>query len=155
MSKEEQNIHTQVDFLRSYANSMDWKISNLYIDEGLTGRSSKRPRYRAMLEDIENNWIDYDIVLFKELSRISRDRIELDRFRKLLERYDKEMISATQQIDTKTPTGRFIFNILCDIAEYESDWISQRTRDGLQERRKLGMGKRGPDKIPRKKRLGG
>lgn len=65
-----------------------------------------------------------------------------------------KMVSATQPIDTTTPFGRLIFNLLCDLAEFESDWISQRTRDGLQERRKMGKGKRGPDKIQRKKRKG-
>lgn len=106
-----------------------------------------------MLEDIRNHWNDYEIVLFKEISRLSRDRINVENMFQIFKNANIQMVSATQPIDTTTPIGRFLFNILCDVAQFESDWISQRTKDGLQERRKIGLGKRGPDKKPRKAKM--
>jgi site-specific DNA recombinase len=43
-----------------------------------------------------------------------------------------ELRSATEAIDTSSPSSRFTFNTLASVAEYEREMIRERTREGLQ-----------------------
>ena len=52
-------------------------------------------------------------------------------------------------IDTKTASGKLLFNIMGAVAEFERELISERTKMGLKKAKNVG--KRGPDKGPRNK----
>ncbi len=47
-------------------------------------------------------------------------------------------VSITDSIDTSTAMGKFFFNTMASIAEFERDIISERTKSGLQAARSRG-----------------
>ena len=49
-----------------------------------------------------------------------------------------DLIVTDQGIDTSTPAGRLLFNVLAAIGEFELDLIRERTRAGLRAARKRG-----------------
>ena len=53
--------------------------------------------------------------------------------------YDVNFVSITQSIDTKSPMGRLLRNILFDFAQFEREMISDRTRDKMQQRAQKGL----------------
>jgi len=55
-------------------------------------------------------------------------------------------------LDTRSATGKLILTMFAGFAEFERNLISERTKEGMK--RAKGIGKRGPDKIPRKRRGG-
>jgi len=59
-------------------------------------------------------------------------------------------IATTQNIDTSSAIGKFQLQMLGAFAEFERNIIAERTREALQFANNVG--KRGPDKKPRKKR---
>jgi len=150
VSKSDQDADTQLEYLKGYAALRGWEVVNVYVDEG-SGLTTDRCSYKDMVKAIDKGWNKFEIVLFKEISRLGRDSEILNKLIKFFDDHDIKMVSATQPIDTTTAAGKFAFRILCAAAEFESDMISERTKDALAERRKLGKGKRGPDKKPRKK----
>ncbi len=56
--------------------------------------------------------------------------------------------SLTEAIDTETPTGRVMWQMIGMMAEYEHSLISERTRAGVKDAKKRGV------KFGRKKKLG-
>ena len=61
-----------------------------------------------------------------------------------------DFIATTQNIDTSNAAGKLQLHILSAFAEFERNIISERTKEGLK--RAIGVGKRGKDKVPRKRR---
>lgn len=55
-----------------------------------------------------------------------------------LDEVDVALVSTTQSIDTSTPTGRLMRNILVDFAGFERDMIVKRTRDAMARLREQG-----------------
>jgi DNA invertase Pin-like site-specific DNA recombinase len=89
------------------------------------------------------------------VTKLDRMGRSLSHLLALFEEFSKKgvhFIAATQNIDTTTAGGRLQFQILGSFAEYERNIISERTKEGL--RNAIGVGKRGKDKIPRKRRGG-
>ena len=87
-----------------------------------------------------------------KLDRIGRS---LQHLLSLFEEFNSKgihFIAVTQNIDTASASGRLQFQILGAFAEFERNIISERTKEGM--RRAVGVGKRGKDKIPRKRRGG-
>ena len=52
-AKEGFSLDAQVDKLRSYCKARDWIVTEEYIDDGYSGRNTKRPAYSRMLEEID------------------------------------------------------------------------------------------------------
>ena len=46
----------------------------------------------------------------------------------------KKLFSVNDQVDTRTPNGRFFLNMMISIAEWERDTIGGRTSDALQQK---------------------
>ena len=55
-----------------------------------------------------------------------------------LNRQGIQFHSLTDTIDTGTPSGRFFFHVMANLAEMERDLIVERTRAGLEVARQLG-----------------
>ena len=55
-----------------------------------------------------------------------------------LENQQVHFKSLTDSIDTKTPAGRFFFNVMASLAQMERELIVERTRAGLEAARRQG-----------------
>jgi len=88
------------------------------------------------------------IVIYK-LDRLGRSLGHLITVCEELHNKDIDLIVTSQNIDTKTPSGKLLFHILGAIAEFERELISERTK--LGQRNAKNIGKRGKDKKPRRK----
>ena len=62
-------------------------------------------------------------------------------------RCGKEFVSLSEQVDTRTPTGRMIFTVLVAVAELERSLIAERVRAGLRNARAKGKKLGRPRKI--------
>jgi site-specific DNA recombinase len=88
------------------------------------------------MADIEAAKIDC-VVVYK-VDRLSRSLLD---FTKIMETFDKHHVSFvafTQQINTATPMGRLMLNVLMSFAQFERELISERTRDKIAAARRKG-----------------
>ena len=119
-----------------------WTITRVYSDDGLSGTLDvdRRPGLQALLEAACGGEIDAVIVL--SLDRLARKtRLVLD----LVERLDGcgvQLVSVKEQLDTSTPSGRFVLTMFAALAQLERDTIVARTTDGRNARGKID-GERG------------
>jgi len=149
VSTEEQNANKQVEALKEYCNRMEYEIYDTYVDV-ISGSTSSRPEFNRLLEDMRQ-WRFRGVCVTK-LDRIGRSIQHLISLFDEFKRKQVQFIATTQDIDTNTATGKLLFHIMASFAEFERNIISERTREGL--RKAKNVGKRGPDKKPRKKRGG-
>ncbi|MCH7771806.1 MAG: recombinase family protein, partial [Bacteroidetes bacterium] len=89
-------------------------------------------------------------VMVTKLDRLGRS---LQHLLSLFDEFNRKgihFIAVTQNIETITPSGRLMMQIMGAFAEFERNIISERTKEGM--RNAHGIGKRGKDKKPRKRR---
>jgi DNA invertase Pin-like site-specific DNA recombinase len=147
-SRRTQDTDVQERICREYCQRSGYEVYRVYQDSGESGMKDSRPAFNALLEDMRR--YHFNIVVVSKLDRIGRSLQHLlslfDEFWKL----GVHFVAATQHIDTSGAMGKLQLQILGAFAEFERNIISERTKEGIKD--KPNVGKRGPDKKPRKKR---
>lgn len=109
-------------------------IDALYIDHGVSGAKTSRPRLDAILEQAQGG----DAIVVYSLSRLSRGMAHLMELAERFERDGIALVSLTEQIDTSTAMGTFTFRLLAALAAMERDILIERTHAGLAAARAKG-----------------
>jgi DNA invertase Pin-like site-specific DNA recombinase len=100
----------------------------IYVDHGLTGRNKERPGLREALAAVRAG----DTLVVTKLDRLARSLPDArDIIEDLTKRNVKLSIGGSIH-DPTDPVGRLLFNVLAMVAEFESDLIRARTREGMQ-----------------------
>ncbi len=149
VSTEEQNADKQVEICQEYCKRNNLEIYKIYKDI-ISGSTSSRPQFNNLLEDMRG--YKFDTIMVTKLDRLGRS---LQHLLSLFNEFAKRgvhFIAVTQNIDTSSASGRLQMQIMGAFAEFERGIISERTKEGL--RKAVGVGKRGKDKNPRKRRGG-
>ncbi|MHB8632371.1 MAG: recombinase family protein [Thermoplasmatota archaeon] len=138
-AREGFSLDAQLDRLRMYAKAQDWTIAGEYVDEGHSGRTTKRPMYQKMMDE-RPRW---DTLLVLKMDRIHRNSRNFMAMMDDLVRSGKGFASVTESLDTGTAMGRFVMDIIQRIAQLESDQIGERTYVGMEQKAKTGAGNLG------------
>ena len=128
--KTKETIETQDEFLEEYCKLYDRDIAKVYRDEAISGTVPihQRPAGRELLKDAKDGM--FDVVLVYKLDRIGRRLlVVVDAHDRLMES-TVALRSATEPIDTSSPAGRLIFQMLASFAEFEKETINERTQAG-------------------------
>ncbi|VGO17076.1 DNA-invertase hin [Pontiella desulfatans] len=134
-SDGKQNVETQLSLLRQYCSQRGFEIHKEYVDQ-MSGSSDKRPEYLALLADAKKRHFSAVIVYrFDRFARSTKMLIEG------LEEFDHlgiDFISYSENIDTSSPMGKCMFQIISAFAELEKSVIRERVMSGLDRARKEG-----------------
>ena len=126
VSSEEQvehmSIGTQEEFLEQYRALYGLGVSG-------TVPLHERPEGGRLLDDAAAGKLD--VVLVYKLDRIGRTLLGVVDAHDRLDSRGVALRSATESIDTSTPSGRLIFHMLASFAEFERGTIRERTQHGL------------------------
>lgn len=104
------------------------------FEEAASGGRWDRPKLQELLGQLRQG----DVVVVWKLDRLSRSLKDLLH---ILDRVDKAgagFRSITEAIDTTTPAGRMMMQMLGSFAEFEREMIRERTSAGLVQARKEG-----------------
>lgn len=147
VSTEEQDADRQVINLTEHCRRHDFDVYKIYKDV-YSGAKSSRPAFNELLKDMRD--YKFHAVIVTKLDRIGRS---LQHLLSLFDEFNNKkikFIATTQNIDTSTSMGMMQMQIMGAFAEFERNLISERTKEALKGNDRVG--KRGPDKQPRKKR---
>jgi len=134
VSTGEQNPEAQLLRLRAYASARE-VVALEFVDRA-SGASRKRPSLDALLAAARRREVAAVVVV--KLDRVARSVSHLAELGEELRALEVDLVALDQAIDTSTPAGRLMFNVLGSIAEFERDLIRERTRDGLEAARRRG-----------------
>lgn len=132
---ESQDPENQLMRLRSYATERGWEVYHEYVDHA-SGADANRPSLRRMLKD--GNARRFSLVLTTKIDRIARSSLDLKLLISELEGRRIKFECTDQPFSTNTPTGKLLFGILGEIAEFERSLIVERTKAGLARARAQG-----------------
>ncbi len=137
VSTFDQDPELQLRELRELARQRGWGPVVEYIDHGVTGIRFKRPGLDRLLADAQAGRLD--VVAVWRLDRLGRSSLDLVRTVLQLERWGVQFVSLRDAgMDTTTPMGRLIFQILSAFAEFERNLLRERTKAGMARARERG-----------------
>lgn len=128
-------LHAQTTKLEDYARSRAVELE-LYRDEGRSGKDLERPPLMAALEEIAEGRASGLVVA--KLDRLTRSVADLGTLLDWFQLAGASLIALDVDLDSGTPTGKMLAQIMVVIAEWERGMIAQRTRDGLAAARAQG-----------------
>lgn len=138
VSTNDQNTDLQRSALQS-ANC------ELIFEDKISGTKADRPGLKRLLKTLTSG----DTLVVWKLDRLGRSMRNLVLLVDELRQRGVHFMSLTDNIDTSSPMGRFIFHIMGALAEMERELIVERTRAGLAAARSQGrIGGRKPKLTP-------
>jgi DNA invertase Pin-like site-specific DNA recombinase len=139
---ERQSVDLQRDAL--IAAGVDER--HLYQDKA-SGARDDRPGLKACLEFLHAG----DVLVVWKIDRLGRSLSHLIRIVEEIKIKGVAFRSLTEQMDTTTPHGEFLFNVFSSLAQYERALIRERVMAGLVAARRRGRkGGRPPALDPEK-----
>jgi Enterobacteriaceae phage serine recombinase len=101
----------------------------------LSGATTKRPALLRCLKKLEHG----DTLIVWKLDRLGRSLRDLITMLDDLKDRGVKFHSLTEAIDTTTPTGRAMWQMIGILAELERSLISERTRAGVKAAKRRGV----------------
>lgn len=99
------------------------------VDEGVSGKSTKREGYIKLMDMVKNK--ECDGVVVYSLSRFSRCVLDTLSSIQLMNDNGITFHSLSENIDTSSPNGRFFLTILSSLSQLERELTSSRVKDTL------------------------
>ncbi len=137
-----QTPENQLAQLRDAAAKAGWHVVGEYVDQGISGAKGrdKRPAFDRLCKAATRR--EVDVVMAWSVDRLGRSLQDLVVFLGDLQASGVDLYLHKQGVDTTTPGGKALFQMMGVFAEFERAMIQERISAGLQrakaEGKKLG-----------------
>ncbi len=128
VSTEEQNTARQEVIMQELG------VERVFIEKV----SGKTQRGREELEKMLQFVREGDVVVVESISRIARNTKDLLDIVERLNEKHVDFTSRKEDIDTNTPSGKFMLTVFGAIAQLEREYILDRQREGIEIARQNG-----------------
>lgn len=120
VSTDEQNEARQIKAFKELG------IEKVFLDKQ-SGKDANRPALNELMRFIRAG----DTVIVESISRAARNTRDLLQLVEKINENGAEFISLKENIDTHTPSGKFMLTVFAAIAELEREYIKQRQAEGI------------------------
>lgn len=119
------SIEYQIAEVEEYAKRNGYVIKEWYIDRAITAKEvAGRDEFVRLFKDIEAGTTP-DTLIVWGTNRAFRNSIESAIYRERLRKKGVKLLSATQQIDDDTTSGRFMIDIIARVDQYKIEEIGE------------------------------
>jgi DNA invertase Pin-like site-specific DNA recombinase len=117
---------------------MGCEIVKVYKDHGISGAKGrdKRPQFDALCRAAARR--EFDMVMAWSVDRLGRSLQDLVAFLSELHALKIDLFLRQQGLDTTTPAGKAMFQMMGVFAEFERAMIQERVRAGLARAKSEG-----------------
>src|SRR5512132_2954077 len=135
VSTDGQTTSNQQRELDAAVERHDWKVVEVFKDQGVSGKNGReqRPAFDRLLRGVIRK--DFDIVAAWSVDRLGRSLQHLLSFLAELKAKGIDLYLHQQGVDTSTPAGKALFQMLGVFAEFERAIIQERVRAGIARAR--------------------
>jgi DNA invertase Pin-like site-specific DNA recombinase len=138
VSRNEQDTNAQVAALKAAG------CERIFREKASGGRW-ERPELHRLLDQLRQG----DVLVVWKLDRLSRSLRDVLTLMERIQESNAGFRSLTEAIDTTTPAGRMLMQMVGSFAEFERAMLKERTKAGLAAARKAGrVGGRRPTLTP-------
>ena len=137
-STNDQTTENQERELRAVAARLGHQILEVYADNGISGAKGRdrRPAFDRLCRDATRR--RFDIIMAWSVDRLGRSLQDLVGFLSEIHASRVELYLHVQGLDTTTPAGRAMFQMMGVFAEFERAMIQERVRAGLARAKAQG-----------------
>jgi site-specific DNA recombinase len=137
-SKQEQSglsLEAQELKIRRYCELYDLELVDVVVDAGVTAANLKRDGIQSAIKRISSG--EAEGLIIAKLDRLTRSIKDLNQ---LIEDVftSAALISVSDQVDTNTPAGRLVLNILMSVAQWEREETAHRTATAMKVKKDKG-----------------
>jgi DNA invertase Pin-like site-specific DNA recombinase len=133
-----QTVNNQIRELEAVGKRLGWNMVERYIDEGISGSKGRdeRPALNEMLKAVIRR--EVDLVAAWSVDRLGRSLQELIAILSDLREREVDLYLHQQGLDTATPSGRAMYQMLGVFAEFERAIIVERIKSGMARAKQEG-----------------
>lgn len=121
VSTEHQETARQQEIMDNY------QVDRIF-SEKLSGANADRPQLKAMLDYVREG----DTLYVESVSRLGRSTRDLLNIIDTLTDKRVTLVSHKENIDTDTPTGKFMLTVFAALSQLEREQFKQRQREGIE-----------------------
>ena len=121
VSTEHQETDRQQEVMDSY------QVDRIF-SEKLSGANTNRPQLKAMLDYVREG----DTLYVESISHLGRSTRDLLNIIDTLTNKGVTLVSHKENIDTDTPTGKFMLTVFAALSQLEREQLKQRQREGIE-----------------------
>ena len=107
---------------------MDGYHVDRIFSEKLSGANTDRPQLKAMLDYVREG----DTLYVESISRLGHSTRDLLNIIDTLTNKGVTLVSHKENIDTDTPTGKFMLTVFAALSQLEREQLKQRQREGIE-----------------------
>jgi DNA invertase Pin-like site-specific DNA recombinase len=139
VSTTEQTTTNQCRELQAVAKRHGWSMVQVFEDAGISGAKGRkdRPALDALLKSVARR--EVDMVAAWSVDRFGRSLTDLLDFLRELHAKGVDLFLHQQGLDTSTPSGRAMFQMMGVFAEFERAMIRERVLAGLARAKEQGI----------------
>jgi len=142
VSTEEQadsgaSLRAQRDAIRAEATRRGWQLVRVHSDAASGKSMTGRRGLEAALEALESSKAEALIVA--KLDRLSRSIVDFSGLMERARRQGWALVALDLGVDTTTPSGELVANVMASVAQWERRAIGQRTKDALAVKKAEGV----------------
>lgn len=137
-SKSGYGLGAQREAIKAECERRGWLLLDIVGEiKGASAKSLKRAGLQGLMSRMDAH--DADVVMVAKLDRFSRDLFQALQVRDRAARHGWALVALDLGVDTSTPVGEYISNVILSTAQLERRLIGQRTREALQEAKSKGV----------------
>jgi DNA invertase Pin-like site-specific DNA recombinase len=138
VSTDHQTTENQERELMAVARRAGWVVAEIYRDHAVSGARSRkdRPAFDAMCKDASRR--QFDLIAAWSVDRLGRSLQDLVGFLTEIHALGVNLFLHQQGVDTTTPAGKALFQMMGVFAEFERAMIQERVKAGLDRARAEG-----------------
>ena len=121
VSTEHQETARQQEIMDGY------QVDRIF-SEKLSGANADRPQLKAMLDYVREG----DTLYVESISRLGRSARDLLNIIDTLTDKGVTLVSHKENIDTNTPSGKFMLTVFAALSQLEREQLKQRQREGIE-----------------------
>src|SRR3954454_24531857 len=123
-----------------------WELVETIEECGYSAKDLRRPGVKEALRTLEAG--EASALVVAKLDRLSRSMIDFTALMAKAQRQGWALVALDCAVDTTTPTGEAMANMLATFAQFERRLIGQRTREALAVKKARGVRLGRPPTLP-------
>lgn len=123
--------------IRDACQARGYDLLEILEDAGWSGKDLERPGIAQALERLDAG--QADALMVAKLDRLSRSLLDFAQIMATARAKRWTIVALDLGVDTSTPAGEMMANVLATFAQFERRLIGQRTKDAMAEKKAAGV----------------
>ncbi|HEX4352783.1 MAG TPA: recombinase family protein, partial [Polyangiales bacterium] len=132
--QNEASVDDQLRRLRTFASAHGRAVNDAltFTDHAISGASTARPGFEALMERVKRREID--VLLVEDTSRLSRDNADALNLYKQLSYYGVQLVAISDGIDSSTKGAKLAYSVKALMSDLYLEDLRDKTLRGLEGR---------------------